>query len=76
MGGDGPARDGHGTDAVWVKQLEAGESYVEDAPSSELAAAVGPGRVTPLLCADAWVGLRRSDQGSLLVPKGPITLGI
>ena len=38
---------GYDTDPVRVKRLEAGESYVEDVPAGELAAALASGRFRP-----------------------------
>jgi UDP-N-acetyl-D-glucosamine dehydrogenase len=38
---------GYDIDAARVKRLEAGESYVEDVSSTELAAALKSGRVPP-----------------------------
>src|SRR5260370_31894156 len=43
--GDGVG--GYDTDPVRVKRLEAGESYVEDVSTSELAAALETGRFQP-----------------------------
>ena len=44
---------GYDTDTARVKRLEAGESYVEDTPSCELAAALESGRFRPSVNADA-----------------------
>jgi UDP-N-acetyl-D-mannosaminuronate dehydrogenase len=47
---------GYDTDPVRVKRLEAGESYVEDVPPAELAAALGSGRFRPSARAGACAG--------------------
>ena len=47
---------GYDTDAVRVKRLEAGESYVEDVSSCELAAALNSGRFRPSSKADDCAG--------------------
>jgi UDP-N-acetyl-D-glucosamine dehydrogenase len=43
---------GYDTDPVRVKRLEAGESYVEDVPAGELAAALESGRFRPSVSED------------------------
>ena len=47
---------GYDTDPVRVKRLQAGESYVEDVPASELAAALDSGRFHPSARAEACIG--------------------
>ncbi len=49
----GHAVVGYDVDPARVKRLEAGESYVEDVPSDELAAALRCGRFRPSATADA-----------------------
>jgi UDP-N-acetyl-D-glucosamine dehydrogenase len=56
---------GYDTDLVRVKQLEAGESYVEDMTSCELAAALKSGRFRPSVNADACDGF---DVAVITVP--------
>ncbi len=56
---------GYDTDLVRVKRLEAGESYVEDVPSCELAAALESGRFRPSVNADACDGF---DVAVITVP--------
>ncbi len=63
---------GYDTDAIRVKRLEAGESYVEDVPSSELAAALDSGRFHPSSRADACVGF---DVALITVPT-PLREGL
>jgi len=48
---------GYDTSSVRVKQLEAGESYVEDVSADELAAALQSGRFHPSADADACAGM-------------------
>ena len=50
---------GYDTDTARVKRLEAGESYVEDVPACELAAALESGR-----CRSSW-----STPGSTTTPR-------
>jgi UDP-N-acetyl-D-glucosamine dehydrogenase len=56
---------GYDTDAVRVKRLEAGESYVEDVSSCELAAARDSGRFRLSANADACTGF---DVAVITVP--------
>jgi UDP-N-acetyl-D-glucosamine dehydrogenase len=56
---------GYDTDPVRVKRLQAGESYVEDVPSCELAAALESGRFRPSARADACAGY---DVAVITVP--------
>ena len=56
---------GYDTNAERVKRLEAGESYVEDVPGRELAAALQSGRFRPSASADACVGF---DIAVITVP--------
>ena len=56
---------GYDTDLNRVKRLEAGESYVEDVPAGELAAALGTGRFRPSAHADACAGF---DVALITVP--------
>jgi UDP-N-acetyl-D-glucosamine dehydrogenase len=56
---------GYDTDLVRVKRLEAGESYVEDMTSCELAAALKSGRFRPSVNADACDGF---DVAVITVP--------
>lgn len=56
---------GYDTDPVRVKRLEAGESYVEDVPACELAAALQSGRFRPSASADACAGF---DVAVITVP--------
>ena len=56
---------GYDTDLVRVKRLEAGESYVEDVPACELAAALASGRFRPSANADACDGF---DVAVITVP--------
>ena len=56
---------GYDVDLNRVKRLEAGESYVEDVPAGELAAALGTGRFRPSAHADACAGF---DVGLITVP--------
>ena len=56
---------GYDTDPVRVKRLEAGESYVEDVPACELAAALKSGRFRPSASADACDGF---DVAVITVP--------
>ena len=56
---------GYDTDLVRVKRLEAGESYVEDVPAGELAAAAESGRFRPSASADACAGF---DVAVITVP--------
>src|SRR6266581_4426863 len=56
---------GYDTDLVRVKRLEAGESYVEDVPSCDLAAALESGRFRPSVNADACDGF---DVAVITVP--------
>jgi UDP-N-acetyl-D-glucosamine dehydrogenase len=56
---------GYDTDLVRVKRLEAGESYVEDVPAGELAAALKSGRFRPSASADACAGF---DVAVITVP--------
>jgi UDP-N-acetyl-D-glucosamine dehydrogenase len=63
---------GYDVDAVRVKRLEAGESYVEDVPDDELAAALGTGRFRPSAGADACAGF---DVAVITVPT-PLREGL
>ena len=56
---------GYDVDLNRVKRLEAGESYVEDVPAGELAAALGTGRFRPSAHADACAGF---DVALITVP--------
>ncbi len=56
---------GYDTDLVRVKRLEARESYVEDVPACELAAALESGRFRPSADADACAGF---DVAVITVP--------
>ena len=56
---------GYDVDLNRVKRLEAGESYVEDVPARELAAALGTGRFRPSAHADACAGF---DVALITVP--------
>jgi UDP-N-acetyl-D-glucosamine dehydrogenase len=56
---------GYDVDPVRVKRLEAGESYVEDVPDDELAAALASGRFRPSASADACAGF---DVAVITVP--------
>jgi UDP-N-acetyl-D-glucosamine dehydrogenase len=56
---------GYDVDLNRVKRLEAGESYVEDVPGGELAAALGTGRFRPSAHADACAGF---DVALITVP--------
>jgi UDP-N-acetyl-D-glucosamine dehydrogenase len=56
---------GYDTDPVRVKRLEAGESYVEDVPAGELAAALASGRFRPSANAEACDGF---DVAVITVP--------
>jgi UDP-N-acetyl-D-glucosamine dehydrogenase len=56
---------GYDVDLNRVKRLEAGESYVEDVPAGELAAALGMGRFRPSGHADACAGF---DVALITVP--------
>ena len=56
---------GYDTDAVRVKRLEAGESYVEDVSSCELAAALNSGRFRLSANADVCTGF---DVAVITVP--------
>ena len=59
---------GYDTDAVRVKRLEAGESYVEDVPSYELAAALNSGRFRLSSNADDCTAF---DVAVITVPTPP-----
>src|SRR5713101_811175 len=56
---------GYDIDPIRVKRLEAGESYVEDVPACELAAALKSGRFRPSANADACEGY---DVAVITVP--------
>jgi len=56
---------GYDIDAARVKRLEAGESYVEDIPSGELATALKSGRFRPSASAYACAGF---DVAVIRVP--------
>ena len=56
---------GYDTDAGRVKRLEAGESYVEDVPAGEVAAALESGRFRPSSSAGACAGF---DVALITVP--------
>jgi len=56
---------GYDIDLNRVKRLEAGESYVEDVPAGELAAALGSGRFRPSAHADDCAGF---DVALITVP--------
>ena len=56
---------GYDTDLSRVKRLAAGESYVEDVPAGELAAALASGRFRPSARADACDGF---DVAVITVP--------
>ena len=56
---------GYDTNTVRVKQLEAGESYIEDVSADELAAALQSGRFHPSADADACAGF---DVAAITVP--------
>jgi UDP-N-acetyl-D-glucosamine dehydrogenase len=56
---------GYDTDLTRVKRLEAGESYVEDVPADELAAALESGRFRPSVSEDACAGF---DVAVITVP--------
>jgi UDP-N-acetyl-D-glucosamine dehydrogenase len=56
---------GYDVDSGRVKLLEAGESYIEDVPASELAAAVGAGKFRPTSEARACAGF---DIAVITVP--------
>jgi UDP-N-acetyl-D-glucosamine dehydrogenase len=56
---------GYDIDLIRVKRLEAGESYVEDVPASELTAALQSGRFHPSASADACAGF---DVAVITVP--------
>jgi UDP-N-acetyl-D-glucosamine dehydrogenase len=56
---------GYDTNVARVKRLEAGESYVEDVPAGELAAAVASGRFRPSADAGACAGF---DVAVITVP--------
>jgi UDP-N-acetyl-D-glucosamine dehydrogenase len=56
---------GYDTDRARVKRLEAGESYVEDVPACEVAAALESGRFRPSSDADACAGF---DVAVITVP--------
>ncbi len=53
------------TDLVRAKRMEAGESYVEDVPADELAAALGSGQFCPSASEDAYTDF---DVAVLTVP--------
>lgn len=61
---------GYDTDAVRVKRLEAGESYIEDVSSCELAAALNSGRFRLSSDADVCTGF---EVAVIAVPT-PLTL--
>jgi UDP-N-acetyl-D-glucosamine dehydrogenase len=63
---------GYDTDALRVKRLEAGESYVEDVPPAELAAALESGRFHPSARAGACAGF---DVAVITVPT-PLREGL
>src|ERR1700679_501138 len=63
---------GYDTDLVRVKRLEAGESYVEDVPAGELAAAVESGRFRPSVSEEACAGF---DVAVITVPT-PLREGL
>ena len=63
---------GYDVDPIRVKRLEAGESYVEDVPDDELAAALGSGRFRPSASADACAGF---DVAVVTVPT-PLREGL
>src|ERR1700721_83756 len=56
---------GYDTNTIRVKQLEAGESYVEDVSADELATALESGRFHPSSDADACTGF---DVAAITVP--------
>jgi len=56
---------GYDTNTVRVKQLEAGESYIEDVSAEELATALESGRFHPSADADACTGF---DIAAITVP--------
>ena len=56
---------GYDTNTARVKQLEAGESYIEDVSADELAAALQSGRFHPSADADACTGF---DVAAITVP--------
>ena len=56
---------GYDTDLIRVKRLEAGESYVEDVPAGELAAALESGQFRPSASEDACAGF---DVAVITVP--------
>jgi UDP-N-acetyl-D-glucosamine dehydrogenase len=63
---------GYDVDPVRVKRLEAGESYVEDVPDDELAAALASGRFRPSGSADACADF---DVAVITVPT-PLREGL
>jgi UDP-N-acetyl-D-glucosamine dehydrogenase len=63
---------GHDADEVWIKRLEAGKSYIEDAPSCQRAAALRAGRLGPSASADACVGF---DVAAITVAIQKMTAG-
>src|ERR1700689_295604 len=63
---------GYDIDLVRVKRLEAGESYVEDVPASELAAALKSGRFRPSANVDACADF---DVAVITVPT-PLREGL
>jgi UDP-N-acetyl-D-glucosamine dehydrogenase len=63
---------GYDTDPVRVKRLEAGESYVEDVPACEVAAALESGRFRPSVSATACAGF---DVAVITVPT-PLREGL
>jgi UDP-N-acetyl-D-glucosamine dehydrogenase len=63
---------GYDTDEARVKRLEVGESYVEDVPASEVAAALDSGRFRPSARADACAGF---DVAVITVPT-PLREGL
>src|ERR1700730_11657681 len=63
---------GYDTDPVRGKRLEAGESYVEDVPACEVAAALESGRVPPSGSATACAGF---DVAVITVPT-PLREGL
>jgi UDP-N-acetyl-D-glucosamine dehydrogenase len=68
----GHAVVGYDVDPVRVKRLEAGESYVEDVPDDELAAALASGRFRPSGSADACADF---DVAVITVPT-PLREGL
>jgi UDP-N-acetyl-D-glucosamine dehydrogenase len=59
---------GYDTDAIRVKRLEAGESYVEDVPSRAVAGALDSGRFRPSANPDVCAGF---DVAVIAVPATP-----